>query len=112
MDGWIDTLAGWLCAPVLGLVDPLRRLYWLYLLSALVIAGAVFLYQQRVHGRAALRGFLGNLAPRRLFGHRSARLDYWFFYLNTVLFGLVLAPLVAAPTVAAFVAHLLGGSTQ
>lgn len=112
MDGWIDTLAGWLYAPVLGLVDPLRRIYWLYLLSALVIAGAVFLCQRRARGHALLRGFLGYIAPRGLFGHRSARLDYWFFYLNTVLFGLVLAPLVAAPTVAAFVAHLLGGSTQ
>jgi sterol desaturase/sphingolipid hydroxylase (fatty acid hydroxylase superfamily) len=110
MNGWIDTITGWLCAPFLNLADPVRRIYWLYLVSALAIAGVVFLYQRRVRGRALLQDFLSYIAPRGIFGHRSARLDYWFFYLNTVLFGLILAPLVAAPTVASFVATMLGDS--
>ncbi len=112
MDGWIDRIVGSLCAPFLNLADPLRRIYWLYLLSAVAIACAVFIYQRRTRGRALLQDFFAYIAPRRVFGHRSARLDYWFFYLNTVLFGLILAPLVAAPTVAAFVAHILGGSAS
>jgi len=112
MHGWIDRIVGWLCAPVLNLADPLRRIYWLYLLSALAIAGAVFVYRRRVRGRALLQGFFTYIAPWQVFGHRSARLDYWFFYLNTVLFGLILAPLVAAPTVATFVAHSLGVSAS
>jgi sterol desaturase/sphingolipid hydroxylase (fatty acid hydroxylase superfamily) len=112
MNGWIDRIVGWLGAPLLNLTDPLRRIYWLYLLSALVIAGVVFVYQRRTRGRVLLQGALAHLAPRQVFGHRSARLDYWFFYLNTVFFGLILAPLVAAPTVAAFVAHVLGGSAS
>jgi sterol desaturase/sphingolipid hydroxylase (fatty acid hydroxylase superfamily) len=48
--------------------------------------------------------------PRGIFSHRSARLDYGFFYLNTAIFGLILAPLVAAPTVARFVATMLTDS--
>lgn len=110
MNGWIETLVGWLTAPFLSLADPLRRIYWLYLLSALAIAGTVFIYQRRTRGHPLFRGFLAYIAPRQVFGHRSARLDYWFFYFNTVLFGLILAPLVAAPTVATFVVGMLAGS--
>src|SRR5262249_61879256 len=97
MNGWFDTIVGWLGAPLLNLADPLRRIYWLYLLSALAIAGVIFAYQQRIRGRALLQGFLSYVAPRGIFAHRSARLDYLFFYLNTALFGLLLAPLLAGP---------------
>jgi sterol desaturase/sphingolipid hydroxylase (fatty acid hydroxylase superfamily) len=106
MNGWFDTIESCLFAPFLGLADPLRRIYWLYLLSALAIAGVIFAWRARDRG---LRGYLAYVTPRQVFGHRSARLDYWFFYLNTAVFGLILAPLVAAPTVAAFVAQMFGG---
>lgn len=112
MTEWIDRITGWLWAPFLNLADPLRRIFWLYLLSALAIAAAVFLYHRRTRGRGTLREFIAFIAPPQVFGHRSARLDYWFFYLNTAVFGLILAPLVAAPMVAAFVAGLLGGSVS
>jgi len=108
MNEWLDRIAGWLWAPFFNVADPLRRIYWLYLLSALAIAALVFLHGRRASGRASLRGFVAFIAPPQVFGHNSARLDYWFFYLNTAVFGLILAPLVAAPRVAAFVAHLLG----
>lgn len=110
MGEWIDTLADGLLAPFFNLADPLRRIYWLYLLSAFAMAGAIFVYQRRARGRMLLSGFLAYLAPPRIFGHRSARLDYWFFYLNTAVFGLILVPLVAAPAVAAFVVHVVGDS--
>src|SRR5262249_32274883 len=112
MTGWIDTLVACLSAPFLNLGDPLRRVYWLYLLSALVIAGTIFVYQRRARGPGLLPSFFAFVAPRQVFGHRSARLDYWFFSLNTAISGLILAPLVAAPTVAALVAHGLGGSAS
>jgi sterol desaturase/sphingolipid hydroxylase (fatty acid hydroxylase superfamily) len=110
MNEWIDRVAGWLWVPFLNVADPLRRVFWLYLLSALAIAAAVFLYQRRPRSRGMLRDLIAFLVPPQLFGHRSARLDYWFFYLNTAVFGLLLAPLVAAPMVASFVVRLLGGS--
>lgn len=110
MHGWIDRIVGCLSAPVLYLADPLRRIYWLYLLVALALAAAVFLYRQPRRRGSVVRDFVAYVAPRRIYANHSARLDYWFFYLNAVVFGLILAPLVGAPTVAAFVADMLGGS--
>ena len=109
MQGRIDTIIDCLSAPFLYVADPVRRVYWVYLLSALAIAGAVFLYRRRAPDRASIAGFIAYVAPRQIYGHRSARIDYWFFYVNAVLGGLILAPLVAAPAAAAFVAHMLGG---
>src|SRR5215470_1062808 len=109
MQGRIDTIIDCLSAPFLYVADPLRRVYWLYLFSALAIAGAVFLYRRRTPDRASIAEFIAYAAPRRIYGHRSARIDYWFFYVNAVLGGLILAPLVAAPAAAAFVARMLGG---
>jgi len=109
MQGRIDTIIDCLSAPFLYVADPVRRVYWLYLLSALAIAGAVFLCRRHAPDRASIAGFIEYVAPRRIYGHRSARIDYWFFYVNAVLGGLILAPLVAAPAAAGFVAHMLGG---
>ena len=111
MHGSIDWIADHLSAPVLYLADPLRRVYWLYLLAALALAAAVFLYRRPARRGSAFKDFVAYVAPRGIYASRSARLDYWFFYLNAVVFGLILAPLVATPTVAAFVADMLGGST-
>jgi len=108
MQGRIDTIVDCLSAPLLYVADPLRRVYWLYLFSTLAIAGVVFLYRRRAPDRASITGFIAFVAPRQIYGHRSARVDYWFFYVNAVLCGLILAPLVAAPAVATFVAHMLG----
>jgi sterol desaturase/sphingolipid hydroxylase (fatty acid hydroxylase superfamily) len=109
MPGWIDTIAEFLSAPFLYVADPLRRIYWLYLLAALVLAAAVFLYRRPVRRSSVLRDFVAYIAPRQIYGNHSARLDYWFFYLNAMVFGLILAPLVGAPAVAAFIADMLGG---
>ncbi|HZF33743.1 MAG TPA: sterol desaturase family protein [Candidatus Angelobacter sp.] len=110
MHGWIEGIVDCLAAPVLYVDDPLRRLYWLYLLAALVLAAAVFFYRHRASRSSLLKDLVAYVAPRRIYGNRSARLDYWFFYLNAVVFGLILAPLVGAPAVAVFVADMLGGS--
>jgi sterol desaturase/sphingolipid hydroxylase (fatty acid hydroxylase superfamily) len=110
MHGWIEGIIDCLSAPVLYAADPLRRIYWLYLLAALALAAAVFFYRQPARHGSLLQDFVAYVAPRQIYGNRSARLDYWFFYLNAVVFGLILAPLVGAPTVATFVAEMLGGS--
>ncbi len=110
MHGWIDKIVACLSAPVLYVADPLRRIYWLYLLVALALAAVVFFYRQPPRRSSLLKDFVAYVAPRQIYGNRSARLDYWFFYLNAMVFGLILAPLVAAPTVATFVAGMLGGS--
>ncbi len=67
---------------VVGLLNtPSASVYWLYLLSAAVLATAV--YARAYRRSATLRGWLGFVFPRRLIAHRSARNDAALFVLNT-----------------------------
>ncbi len=109
MESWLYALVDQLLAPFLFPADPSRRIYWPYLGSALLIAAAVYLWSRRTPGRPSPNGVLAYLFPRDIYRHRSTRLDCLFFYVNAVLGGMVLAPLVAAPAVADFVADALGG---
>jgi sterol desaturase/sphingolipid hydroxylase (fatty acid hydroxylase superfamily) len=106
MDTWLEVVGDTLLAPFLFPIDPLRRIYWLYVASAVVIAVVVWL---RTRGATSWGGILHHLFPRELYRHRSSRIDYRFFYVNAILCGLILAPLVAAPVVAGLVADALGG---
>ncbi|MGH6929254.1 MAG: hypothetical protein ACREEV_13135, partial [Dongiaceae bacterium] len=106
MDAWIDALADTLLSPFVFATDPLRRVYWVYLLSAALIAVVVYL---RARDTADRPGILRYLFPIALYRHRSSRVDYGFFYVNAILGGMILAPLVAAPVVADLVAGAFGG---
>ena len=106
MDAWFDAVGDALLSPFLFPIDPLRRVYWVYLGSAALIGVLVYL---RVRATAGRGGVLRYLFPAALYHHRSSRVDYGFFYVNSVLSGLILAPLIAAPAVAGFVADVLGG---
>ncbi len=106
MDAWIDALVDTLLSPFLFPMDPLRRVYWLYLGSAALIAVVVYL---RARATADRSGILRYLFPIELHRHRSSRVDYVFFYVNAILGGLILAPLVGAPVVADLVAGAFGG---
>ena len=108
MESWVHVLADRLLAPLLFMFDPLRRVYWVYLGGALLIAVAVYLHDRRRSGPPGRR-LAAYLFPKQIYRHRSTRIDYWFFYVNAVLGGLVLAPLVGAPAVAGVVAQALGG---
>lgn len=70
-----------------------NRLYWGYLLAALVLATAYSLWQ--LHRQQQLnRQAIGNLA-RALWHHlcsRQARLDYQFLIINTLIKVLLIAP--------------------
>lgn len=73
---------------VVGLLNtPSVSVYWLYLVSAAVLATAVYI---RVYRRGAtLRGWLGFVFPRRIIAHRSTRNDAALFVLNTLLHSFV-----------------------
>ena len=84
------------------LIDPLlmplhasQRVYWLYLLSGLAFAAAVYLVRRRGKARS-LRGLFGYLLPRPLLLHASALLDYRYFVVNRIVFGLLLLPALPA----------------
>ena len=105
----IDHLAGIVVAPFLFPVGPAHRIYWLYLLSAAGMAVALHLCRRRSGSFAALKSGIAHLVPRAIYAHRSAFLDYRFFYVNTALVGMVLGPIMASSTIAAGVARALGG---
>ena len=96
-----------LAGPVLALFEPEKRLFWPFLLAAVLITMALGWRR----GEAGLG--LGALLSRRLWWHPSARLDYRLIACKAVLRALVfpgqlLSTLVLAALVAAFLRRSLG----
>jgi sterol desaturase/sphingolipid hydroxylase (fatty acid hydroxylase superfamily) len=77
--------------PVLELLDPSKRLFWPYLLSAGALAAGVWGVRLRPRGRTSLLAFL---FPRRVWLHPSALLDYRFLFLRAALAALLLPPAI------------------
>lgn len=61
------------------------RFHWTSLLSATLIALAVWLWQRREDPAIARKGFLAFLFPRRVWLHRSALLDYRFVLFDKLM---------------------------
>jgi sterol desaturase/sphingolipid hydroxylase (fatty acid hydroxylase superfamily) len=93
----LETLAPWLAAPgeilvrslaevIVYPVDPGERIFWLYLVTSLALAGAVYLRSRRgASGRPGLRGFLRFCFPREVWRHPSAWLDVRYFLVHQML---------------------------
>lgn len=95
----LHDIAVQLLSPLLYLLLPQNRFFWLYLLSSLVIALTVcYLRQPRGDGRS-VRTALGQVFPRRVFLHPSALLDYRFVAINHVLFVLTFGAVVVSTVV-------------
>jgi len=63
-----------------------HRLYWGWLLSALVLAGVVWWREHRRAGEGATAGSLiAWLLPRRVWLHRSSLTDYQLFLANSIV---------------------------
>jgi sterol desaturase/sphingolipid hydroxylase (fatty acid hydroxylase superfamily) len=90
---WDDLLdnISWSVARV---ATPQSDRYWLYFVSAATIA--FIYYWSRGYGKehVNIRGFLAFCFPRRIYTHWSAKLDFKYFVVNTVLYGFLIAPLV------------------
>ena len=85
---WEGLKEAW--ADAIGIVtNPQERAYWLFLVGALVVAGAVLSWRHRSLATAARAVF-----ARALWWHPSARMDYRLIALNAVVKALLLAPLV------------------
>ena len=41
-----------------------------------------------------LRGFLGYCFPKAVYAHKSAIVDYKYFFINKMSFGILFAPLI------------------
>ena len=71
--------------------DPRSRWFVLYLATSLAIAYALFRAQARHDPELADEGFFGFAFPKEIYGHASAKVDYWFYGLNKLLFAAVFA---------------------
>jgi sterol desaturase/sphingolipid hydroxylase (fatty acid hydroxylase superfamily)/creatinine amidohydrolase/Fe(II)-dependent formamide hydrolase-like protein len=87
-------------APLLLPFQQSERIYWVYLLAALLVACMVYVCKGARGRPRNLRNLFAFLFPRRIWLHRSSVNDYVFFYINAILQGLVLIPLFTGSGVA------------
>lgn len=71
--------------------DPRSRWFLGYVLVAVAIAFVVFLIHRRKDPELREEGFWRFLFPRDVYLHESAQADYWFFIVNKLTFGALLA---------------------
>jgi len=96
----MDYLLGRLLDPLLLAFHPGERLYWLYLASALAIALVLFVFRLPKES-LSLQAVMRFCLPKKILLHRSALVDYKFFVVNRVVFGILMLPAAPAAALAA-----------
>lgn len=106
----LDDILAKLCGSLAEVAAPQGDLYWLYLVSATGLVFIVYWLRRHGHDDLGIRGFLAFCFPKQIYGHPSARLDFRYFAVNTVLYGAFIAPLLLTSTAVAYgtVAVLVG----
>ncbi len=103
-------LLGGILSPVFDLAwSSSSKIYWLYLVSAALIAVFVYL---RTTKAPSLRGALAFLAPRDVVAHRSAIADYKIWLVNGFLLIAVFFPYFSLSTLTAAHATKAGLATM
>lgn len=80
---------------------PQSNLFWLYFLSAAAIAFIIYWLRRYGKEDVSFRGILAFCFPKWIYAHPSARLDFKYFAVNTVLYGVLIAPLALTSAAAA-----------
>ena len=89
------------------------RIYWLFLLSALLLAGVSYLRYRKEGESLSLKGFVRFLFPRSVWFNKSALVDYRFFIIVVPFWTAVVGPvLLSAATMGALVADALKSLTS
>lgn len=88
-----------------------QRIYWLYLLTALGFAVAVYFWLKPRSPDGKRLGLFQYLFPKSIYLHRSAMIDYVYFYINTLVQMALLFPLFMGVSVVSsqFVRSTLDG---
>lgn len=73
------------------LIDANKRIFGIYLLSAITVAAIVYFVQKSQSSRGGLLSYLFN---KKVWWHPSAKIDYGLFVINRVIKGLLWAPIV------------------
>jgi len=84
-----DYVFGPAAGTIAGFMEPSNNFYWLYLISAAVIALLIYLSQGGRHGRLSPSGFMRFLLPKAVFAHKSAVIDYKFYVVNPFVYKLI-----------------------
>lgn len=85
---------------LLSLANPGERVFALYLLGALLVAGLHWLAQRGHHPRYLKEGFVRYIFKPDNYTHKSARQDYFLFIANSFIYtGFLAGLLVAAPAI-------------
>ncbi|WP_163835996.1 creatininase family protein [Spartinivicinus ruber] len=71
-------------------IQSTERLYWLYILSSLIIC---LLFIKKTHGNPKTKELFQLLFPKSVLLHKSAKIDYVYFFLKKVIFILLLVPI-------------------
>ena len=78
-----------------------QRIYWLYLFVALLFAAWIFVHMggpdknvKPDSGLRRLKDFGKFCFPGKVYGHKSAKIDYLFFIVNRIAFPWLVAPLI------------------
>ena len=95
---FLDTLIGSTLTTWMAPLLPSQRVFYLYLLSAFVIAGASWVYfshrEESARPDGIEKGLLGYVFDPRIWFHRSARQDYMYFVLNALIYYGIIAQLL------------------
>lgn len=76
-----------------------QRIYWLYLLTAFVFAIFVYLFLKPCSSEGKRLGLFQYLFPKSIYLHKSAIVDYLYFYINTIVQILLIFPLFVGTNV-------------
>jgi sterol desaturase/sphingolipid hydroxylase (fatty acid hydroxylase superfamily) len=101
MFSWADLLET-ILKPFALRLSPQGGLHWLSLGWAIAIALVVYQLRETERGRSAgIRDFLAFCFPSRIYASASAKLDFKFLLVNTLVFGAFVAPLLLTSSVSA-----------
>lgn len=79
-----------LAEPLLHFVRLTDRVHYVYIYSAFVIATLLYFLTRRE--RKTIGNWLHFCFPREIYLHKSAKLDYLYFLVNSILFAALIAP--------------------
>lgn len=79
-------------APLESFTNPGSRTFVVYLATSLLVALFVHIKQARALKEPS--GALGGILPKKVYTHTSAKVDYIYFILNSILYAVILAPFV------------------
>lgn len=71
-----------------------ERIFWVYLLSAGLLAALVYLFQTRQ--KKSVKGLVSYLFPKQIYSHPSAWIDFKFMLVNKLVKIACLAPIILA----------------